>query len=104
MLLAAFVCIVLLTGGDPMTLSDILIFWTGSSCEPPLGFPMPAIVDDRQQPPCRPLGIDFYEDEGRLPYSSTCAMRLYLPKGVSEAKFRELLIRALTECAGFGKP
>ena len=86
-----------------ITLEDILCFWTGSNAEPPMGFPAPAIVDDDDAPSHKPLTICFYSDKGRLPYASTCGLRLFLPLHVDDLEFNSLFTRSLTECVGFGK-
>ncbi|KAE8293749.1 hypothetical protein D5F01_LYC06682 [Larimichthys crocea] len=73
---------------------DLLIFVTGADEVPALGFP---------RKPC----IDFYEQEAgqrRLPYASTCAMCLYLPRGITEEdKLHEMLFQATRDSLGFGK-
>ncbi|KAK1875428.1 G2/M phase-specific E3 ubiquitin-protein ligase [Dissostichus eleginoides] len=60
---------------DKLTeLTDLLIFITGADEVPTLGFP--------NKP-----SIDFYTQEAgmrRLPYASTCAMTLFLPRGITE--------------------
>ena len=59
---------------DWMTFEDLLIFITGEDEVPTLGFP--------NKP-----SIDFYTQEAgvrRLPYASTCAMTLFLPRGITE--------------------
>ncbi len=51
--------------------------------------------------------IEFYEQEEptrRIPYASTCALTLYLPRGVSEEdEFKELMFTAIKGSLGFGK-
>ncbi|KAG7999573.1 G2/M phase-specific E3 ubiquitin-protein ligase, partial [Nibea albiflora] len=73
---------------------DLLIFVTGADEVPALGFP-------------RKPRIDFYEQEAgqrRLPYASTCAMCLYLPRGITEEdKLHEMLFQATRDSLGFGK-
>ncbi|KAG8004748.1 hypothetical protein GBF38_016624, partial [Nibea albiflora] len=73
---------------------DLLIFVTGADEVPALGFP-------------RKPRIDFYEQEAgqrRLPYTSTCAMCLYLPRGITEEdKLHEMLFQATRDSLGFGK-
>ena len=92
----------LLEGGVfPCTLADVLIFWTGASSPPPLGFEVPSIDDDRQ-PPGRPLVVTFYNESGRLPYASTCGLQLWLPTGLKPDEFRDILIRAFKEGTEFG--
>ncbi|KAI9535788.1 hypothetical protein NQZ68_040450 [Dissostichus eleginoides] len=57
-----------------LTFEDLLIFITGADEVPTLGFP--------NKP-----SIDFYTQEAgmrRLPYASTCAMTLFLPRGITE--------------------
>ncbi|KAI9541253.1 hypothetical protein NQZ68_032257 [Dissostichus eleginoides] len=57
-----------------LTFEDLLIFITGADEVPMLGFP--------NKP-----SIDFYTQEvgvRRLPYASTCAMTLFLPRGITE--------------------
>ncbi|KAM7410698.1 hypothetical protein PAMA_001911 [Pampus argenteus] len=61
---------------------------------PALGFP---------RKPC----IEFYIQEAgqhRLPYASTCAMCLYLPRGITEEdKLHKMLFQATRDSLGFGK-
>lgn len=79
---------------SPVTFADLLVFVTGADCIPPLGFPVQCTVS-------------FYsQEEGsrRLPSSSTCALTLYLPRGVTEENdFRALMSDSLTGSYGFGK-
>lgn len=84
-------------------LEDILAFWTGADSIPPMGFTVPSIIDDDTCDCERPLSVAFYNDKHRLPYSSTCCMRLWLPTGVDDLLFNDLFSRSLTESAGFGK-
>ena len=76
-----------------ITISQLLDFWTGADRVPPCGF-------DKQ------LVIDFYTPEigvYRLPSASTCALTLYLPRGIEEPEVLSgMMRRALTECQGFG--
>ena len=77
-----------------LSLEDLLIFITGADAIPPLGF------DD-------PIVISFYDMEGnvkRLPWSSTCALTLNLPRGMNDPQeFNALISNALQNCYGFGK-
>ncbi|KAG9273569.1 G2/M phase-specific E3 ubiquitin-protein ligase-like [Astyanax mexicanus] len=77
-----------------ITYEDVLVFVTGADAVPPLGF----------QQNCQ---IDFYGLEAgcrRIPYSSTCACCLFLPRGIrDEAEFRDLMFTALRGSLGFGK-
>lgn len=77
-----------------VTFEDILVFVTGADAVPPLGFQ-------------RKCEIQFYEQETgvkRIPYSSTCALILYLPRGVTEEEvFKDLMQLAMKESFGFGK-
>lgn len=77
-----------------ITFEEILIFATGADSVPPLGFP-------------RECEIQFYDQEPgsqRIPYSSTCALVLYLPRGITEeTDFKELMLLALKCSFGFGK-
>lgn len=74
---------------------ELLVFITATDEVPALGFP--------QKP-----SINFYQPEGRgcrLPYASTCMMGLFLPRGVgSGAELNAILLRAVRDSAGFGKP
>jgi len=91
-----------LTEKHGVTIAQVCSFWTGADCEPPAGFPSPSIRD-HFQPDDKPLSVGFYNEKGRLPYASTCGLRLWLPTGVTEAEFNALMSRAVTECCGFGK-
>jgi len=76
-----------------ITISQLLDFWTGANRPLPCGFHKDFI-------------IDFYTPETgvyRLPSASTCALTLYLPRGIEEPEvLSEMMRRALTECQGFG--
>lgn len=85
-----------------VALEDVLCFWTGARAVPPLGFPRPSIITDDGQRD-RSLSVEFYDDVGRLPYASTCALTLWLPINSDDLDFNSRLTRALTECGGFGK-
>lgn len=73
---------------------DVLMFVTAADSVPPLGF----------QQMCK---VEFYDQEEptrRIPYASTCALTLYLPRGVSEEEeFRDLMFLAIKGSLGFGK-
>ncbi|KAK5854499.1 hypothetical protein PBY51_004687 [Eleginops maclovinus] len=73
---------------------DLLIFITGADEVPTLGFP---------SKPC----INFYTQEAgqrRLPYTSTCAMTLFLPRGITEEqKLHNLLNQSVKDSWGFLK-
>lgn len=75
-----------------VTFKDLLVFWTGVDSVPSLGFPRKPV-------------IEFYDQEGssRLPYTSTCSLTLYLPRGAEEEEMDALLTRAIKESFGFGK-
>ena len=77
-----------------VTLEDLLIFTTGADTVPPLGFD-------------GPICIEFYETEEnvkRYPWSSTCSLTLFLPRGIEDPKeFNSLLTHALENGVGFGK-
>lgn len=76
-------------------LEDLLQFMSGADCVPPLGFG-------------KNLTITFYDqDEGvtRLPYTSTCALQIALPRGCEdETSLSNLLTTAIFESGGFEKP
>ncbi|XP_039525893.1 G2/M phase-specific E3 ubiquitin-protein ligase-like [Pimephales promelas] len=77
-----------------VTLEDLLIFVTGADSVPPLGFP-------------HNCEIQFYDQEPgsqRFPFSSTCALILYLPRGITEeAIFKDLMQMSIKGSVGFGK-
>ena len=79
---------------DKLCLEDILVFITGADAVPPLGF-------DHK------ISIAFYDQEEamkRFPWSSTCSLSLYLPRGIFEPEeFNSLMSQALLNCQGFGK-
>ena len=70
------------------------MFITGADHVPPRGFP-------------EKLKINFFSlEEGiqRLPFVSTCALELHLPRGYSDPeRFRDLMIRSIKESFGFEK-
>ncbi|XP_077981079.1 G2/M phase-specific E3 ubiquitin-protein ligase-like isoform X2 [Glandiceps talaboti] len=74
-------------------IEDLLIFMTGADRVPPLGF-------DKQ------ITIDFYgmeENITRYPSSSTCDLRLWLPRGCPPEDLATLLTTAILNSQGFGK-
>jgi len=97
------VCLFLISDNiSGVSMDQVLAFWTGAASEPPLGFRAPSLFDDWDTSG-RPLIISFYEDHGRLPYASTCSLRLWLPVNVDQNQFNILLKRSLRECVGFGQ-
>eukprot|EP00794_Sanderia_malayensis_P018367 gene18367-20214_t len=77
---------------DGLALEDLLIFVTGAEDVPPLGF-------------SKPITVEFYSNtarERRLPWSSTCALELHLPRGCQPEAFKEVMSQALLDCQGFG--
>ena len=93
---------VILDNSSGISIEQVLGFWTGATSEPPLGFPTPSVMDDWNGSG-RPLTVSFFEEHGRLPYSSTCGLRLWLPMNVDQDQFLTLMKRSITECIGFGK-
>ncbi|KAJ4938542.1 hypothetical protein JOQ06_003155 [Pogonophryne albipinna] len=77
-----------------LTFEDLLIFITGADEVPTLGFP--------NKP-----SIDFYTQEvgeRRLPYASTCAMTLFLPRGITEEQeLHNILNQSVKDSWGFLK-
>ncbi|XP_052008021.1 G2/M phase-specific E3 ubiquitin-protein ligase-like [Xyrauchen texanus] len=77
-----------------ISFEDLLVFVTGADSVPPLGFP-------------HKCQLDFYNQEDgscRIPYSSTCSLCLFLPRGVTEEEeFKRLMFLALKGSLGFGK-
>ena len=76
------------------TFEDLLVFVTGADHPPALGFP-------------RKCEVHFFDQEPgtrRLPYASTCALFLYLPRGVREEEdFADMMSTSLVGSLGFGK-
>lgn len=81
-------------GAVHMQIKDVLQFISGADCVPPLGFEKKFII-------C------FYDQEKgitRLPFASTCALQLSLPRGAEdESTFTTLMTSAIFGSAGFGK-
>lgn len=76
-----------------MKFEDLLVFITGASAIPPLGF------DEKPT-------LNFYTNEDnvrRLPWSSTCTNALYLPRNCSPDILKEMIIQSVSEGHGFGK-
>ncbi|KAK2840752.1 hypothetical protein Q7C36_012331 [Tachysurus vachellii] len=73
---------------------ELLVFITASDEVPVLGFN-------------EKLSIHFYQPERRgyrLPYTSTCMMGLFLPRGIrSHVELNQMLLRAVRDSSGFGK-
>ena len=74
--------------GKNVTPEDILVFFTGADCEPPLGF-------------SRSPRLTF--GDGKLITASTCALRLTLPVLSSYEEFKGNMILSLKGNDGFGK-
>nr|XP_034327204.1 uncharacterized protein LOC117689682 isoform X2 [Crassostrea gigas] len=78
----------------PVTFEELLIFITGADEIPICGF-------------SSKICIEFFtneEGETRLPFSSTCALSLSLPRGISNPEsFSALMVRAIKESSGFDK-
>ena len=78
----------------PVSFEELLAFITGADAVPPCGF-------------SKAIDISFFTNDpgiSRLPYVSTCALELFLPRGVSEVHaFKDLMLTALKESSGFGK-
>ncbi|XP_035509464.1 uncharacterized protein LOC118321997 [Morone saxatilis] len=81
-------------GQADFSFEDLLAFITGADHLPPLGFP-------------RLISLRFYSQDAsmsgvRLPYVSTCALELFLPRGAAgAADLLMLLSRAMHEAQGF---
>ena len=92
-----------LDGTRDIGLNDVIAFWTGANTVPPMGF-QPGIIQDGQSAN-KPLSVEFYrgDDDGRLPYSSTCGLTIWLPLGCEMEDFERRLTMAFTDCRGFGK-
>ncbi|XP_067369118.1 uncharacterized protein [Channa argus] len=81
-------------GQADFSFEDLLAFIAGADHLPPLGFP-------------RLISLRFYSQDAsktsvRLPYTSTCALELFLPRGVPRVSdLVALLSRAVHEALGF---
>uniref|UniRef100_A0A8P4GUY1 HECT domain-containing protein n=2 Tax=Dicentrarchus labrax TaxID=13489 RepID=A0A8P4GUY1_DICLA len=81
-------------GQADFSFENLLAFITGADHLPPLGFP-------------RLISLRFYSQDAsmsgvRLPYVSTCALELFLPRGAAAAAdLLMLLSRAMREALGF---
>lgn len=74
-----------------ISFEDLLGFATGANKIPPRGFQ-------------KPLEIHFFSEINRLPCVSTCAMELYLPRGIKEPKvFNDKMYMAIKGSLGFDK-
>lgn len=72
-----------------ISFEDLLGFATGANKIPPRGFQ-------------KPLEIHFFSEINRLPCVSTCAMELYLPRGIKEPKvFNDKMYMAIKGSLGF---
>ncbi len=72
------------------SIADVLIFFSGASCEPPLGFP--------NHPK-----VFFLDDEDRFCTASTCDILLRLPVVYNEYEhFKEAAILSFKGNDGFG--
>lgn len=59
-----------------MQMKDVLQFMTGADRVPPVGFDNNILVGFYDQ--------DLKEGGKQLPYASTCALQLFLPRGVED--------------------
>lgn len=81
-------------GQTDYSFEDLLAFITGADHLPPPGFP-------------RLISLRFYSQDAsmpgvRLPHTSTCALELFLPRGVAgAADLSALLSRAIHKALGF---
>ncbi|XP_058495271.1 uncharacterized protein LOC131466129 [Solea solea] len=77
-------------GQADFSVKDVLTFITGADHLPPHGFP-------------RVISLRFYTGDG-LPYASTCALELFLPRSVVRAvDLLALLSRAVHKALGFSR-
>ncbi len=77
-------------GETTCSVGDVLVFFSGSNCVPPVGFP--------HQPK-----VSFLKGEARLCTSSTCEIRLRIPtQYVDYAAFEEAMILSFNGNDGFG--
>ena len=85
------ICIVCLDGEIGCTLNDVLIFFSGANCVPPLGF--------EEQPSL----LFVHRDTAMFPTASTCDLQLRLPAQYNQYKdFREAMILGVQGNDGFG--
>jgi len=79
-------------GLTEVTFEQILQFISGADQIPVLGF-------DKQPT------VDFYtplQNVRRLPYASTCDIRLFLPRGVECEQLKSMLQQSILDSCGFG--
>ena len=73
------------------TLEDVLVFFSGASCVPPLGFDS------------NPTLVFLHSKTATLPTASTCDLQLRLPATYNEYhKFKEAMVLGLKGHNGFG--
>lgn len=75
----------------PVTFDELMIFITGADTVPVSGF-------------SKKIEVMFYNQEPglcRLPYASTCALQLWLPRETDSLS--NIMVRALKESHGFHK-
>ncbi len=77
-------------GPKTITPSDILVFCTGASREPPLGFPKQGEL------------TFTHRAEDKYATASTCDLHLTLPVITSYCAFKEMMQDSLLLCDGFG--
>ncbi|XP_053379941.1 G2/M phase-specific E3 ubiquitin-protein ligase-like [Mercenaria mercenaria] len=72
-----------------IALADVLMFWTGASSVPPMGF-------DKK------LEVDFVTADRKLPVAHTCGMVLELVCGLADPDlFKEDMVKAIKWSGGF---
>lgn len=80
-------------GVKGISLKEILAFITGAEQVPPSGFPKTIEI----------LFFDRPLSGVKYPYTSTCALQFFIPKGVENYEEMENLIRESLKCGqGFG--
>ena len=90
MTIGSYVIFYYIDGEAPCSLEDILVFCSGASHVPPLGFDKPPTIS--------------FEYESVLATASTCDIQLRLPvlHGCDYLKFKDAMILSLKGNDGFG--
>lgn len=72
-----------------ISLAEVLMFWTGASSVPPMGFD-------------KSLEVDFVTAQRKLPVAHTCGMILELVRGLSDPDlFKADMFKAVKWSGGF---
>lgn len=81
---------------EHMQVKDVLQFITGADYIPPMGFDHNLLIRFYDQ--------DLQEGGKQFPYASTCALQLFVPRGIEDpSRFEEMMKESIFGSVGFDK-